>query len=171
MDTNVIIEFIQKYVTKENITFILATIGSLGTLYTLVSKIFLNRVKIELLIIECIPAKKSVVLYMMFANKSHLPISITDVKLWNYSTIYECTKSPHIIRVDTRTSKNTIIYKEATYNIQFPINLPSLSGTSGYLYFQIPQGNFQCDSKSLTVEVNTNRHQKFQTTLSIPKNQ
>lgn len=159
------------YITKENITFILATIGSLGTLYTLISKIFLNRVRIELSIIECISTKKSVVLYMMLTNKSHLPISITNVKLWNYSTIYECIKSPHIIRVDTRTSKKAIVYKEATYNIPFPINLPSLSGTSGYLYFQIPQGNFQCDSRSLTVEVNTNRNQKFQTTLSLPTNQ
>lgn len=170
MNLEIITEFIHIYITKENITFILATIGSLGTICTIISKIFLNRVKLELSIVEYIPAKESVVLYMMFNNKSHLPISITNVKLWNYSTIYECVKSPHIIRVDTRTSKNTIIYKEAIYNIPFPINLPSLSGTSGYLYFQIPQGNFQCDSKSLTVEVNTNRYQKFQTTLSIPKN-
>ena len=171
MDNEVIIESIQKYVTKENITFLLGVFGSIGTFYALVSRIFLNRVKVELSIIEFVPAKDSVVLYVMFINKSHLPISIINVKLWNRSMIYECVKSPHIVRIDTRTSKNTVIYKEATYNIPFPINLPSLSGTSGYLYFQIPQGNFQLAPKSLTVEVNTNRHRKFQTILSLPENQ
>ncbi len=174
MDTNVIIEVIQKYVTKENITFTLATIGSLGTLYTLISKILLNRVKVECSITEYVPSEDSAILYMMFINKSHLPVSIVDVKLWNHLSVYSCEKSPHIVRIDTREStrkaEKTVIYKEAIYTVQFPINLPSLSGSSGYLYFQIPKGNFQCDSKSLTVELNTNRNQKFQTTLSLPKN-
>lgn len=157
--------------SKENITFILATIGSVGTIYTLISKVFLNRVKIELSVAEYIPAKDSVVLYMMFINKSHLPISITDVRLWNYLTVYSCEKTPHIVRIDTNKATETIIYKEAIYTIPFPINLPSLSGTSGYLYFLIPQENFQCASKSLTVELSTNRHKKLQRTLSLPLNQ
>lgn len=157
--------------SKENITFILATIGSVGTIYTLISKVFLNRVKIELSVAEYIPAKDSVVLYMMFINKSHLPISITDVRLWNYLTVYSCEKTPHIVRIDTNKTTETIIYKEAIYTIPFPINLPSLSGTSGYLYFLIPQENFQCASKCLTVELSTNRHKKLQKTLSLPLNQ
>lgn len=173
MNTKAIVEFIHEYVTKENITFLLGLFGSAGTFYTFVSKFFLNHVKVECSIAEYVPAKDSVILYMMFINKSHLSVSITDVKIWNRSSAYSCEKAPHIVRIDARNSINkaekTVIYKEAIYAAQFPINLPSLSGSSGYLYFQIPQENFQCDSKSLTVELNTNRNQKYQMTLLLPE--
>ncbi len=165
-----VIEFMNKLFTRENVTFALSLFGSAGAFYTFVSKMILNRVKIEVSIIEYVPASDSVILYMMFVNKSHLPITITDVNIWNDSIVYSCSKSPKIVRIDTNGSKITGMHKETIYTLPIPANLPSLSGTSGYLFFQIPQGNFRCDSKSLTVEISTNRHRKFQKTLSLPGN-
>ena len=158
------------FFTKENVTFFLSVLGSLGALYTLISGLIRQHCRINISIIEYVPANNSVILYMMLVNRSHLPVSITDIKIWNRGVIYACEKSPHIVQLVTRKTGETIIYKEAIYSVPFPINLPALSGTSGYLYFEIPQENFECASKSLTVQVNTSRNQKFQKTLLLPEN-
>lgn len=154
---------------KEIILFILSIIGSAGTIYTMIMTIIERHAKIELSIVEHVPAKDSVVLYMMFVNKSHLPISITDVKIWNCGTMYSCVQVPTVVKFYKRSSPTGVDYVEATKSIPLPIQLPSLSGTSGYLYFLIPQENFECTSKTLTVELSTNRHLKLQKTLLLPK--
>lgn len=54
------------------------------------------------------------------------------------------------------------------YTMAFPINLPSLSGTSGYLAFRIPQETLQSVSNDLIVELSTNRRRILKTQLTIP---
>ena len=156
--------------SKENITFILSVFGSIGALYTLVSTIVNQWARIDVSIVECVPAKDSVILYMMFINKSRLPISITNVMIWNRCTLYSCNSVPTVVKFEKRYTPKEMQYSEAVKSIPLPIHLPSLSGTYGYLYFQIPQGNFECNSKTLTVELSTNRHLKLQKTLSLPGN-
>lgn len=154
----------------ETFTFILALIGSIGTAYTVIMSFFWNRICIDFYISEYSVAKDSVILYMVFTNKSRLPISITDVRIWNKCIPYSCTKNPQIVRIETRKTGETIIYKEAIKSLQFPITLSCLSGASGFLYFQIPQENFECASNSLTVELSTNRHLTLRKTLSLSQN-
>lgn len=55
------------------------------------------------------------------------------------------------------------------FSLPFPINLPYLSGTSGYLYFLFPQENFEVDAKSLTFELSTNRHLTLRKKLLLEK--
>lgn len=158
------------YLTKGNITFALALLGSLGTAYTAIMTFYRNRISIDFSIAEYSLDKKSVILYMIFTNNSRLPISITDVRIWNRCISYSCSKEPVVVRIDTRTSRKEIIYKEAIKSLPFPITLPCLSGTSGFLYFQIPQENFECDASSLIVELSTNRHVTLRKKLSLCQN-
>ena len=153
----------------EILTFILALIGSLGTAYTVIMTFYWHRISIDFNIVEYCPAKDSLIVYMSFTNKSRLPVSITDVRIWSDCTPYSCTHTPEIVKFVTRTLGKTQTFQEAIHSLPLPINLPSLSGTSGFLYFQIPQGTFECDSKSLTVELSTNRHWTLKKTLSLQK--
>lgn len=154
----------------EKLSFILGLIGSIGTAYTVLMTLYWNRIDIDFYISDSSISAESVILYMVFTNKSRLPISITDVRIWNKGIPYSCLKEPVTVRVNTSRTKGTVMYKEPIKSVPFPINLPCLSGTSCYLYFQIPQGNFQCVSNSLTVELSTNRFRKLQKTLSVQKN-
>lgn len=153
----------------EILTFVLALIGSLGTAYTTIMTFYWHRISIDFNIIEYCPSKDALVVYMSFTNNSRLPISITDVCVWSNCVSYSCTHTPEIVKTITRTIGKDKTFQEAVHSIPLPINLSSLSGTSGYLYFQIPQGTFECDSKVLTVELSTNRHLKLQKSLSLEK--
>lgn len=153
----------------EILTLVLALIGSLGTAYTVIMTFYWHRISIDFNIVEYCPSKDALVVYMSFTNNSRLPISITDVRVWSDCVPYSCTHTPEIVKIVTRTLGKDNAFRETVHSIPLPINLPSLSGTSGYLYFQIPQGTFECDSKVLTVELSTNRHLKLQKTLSLEK--
>lgn len=153
----------------EIITLVLALIGSLGTAYTAIMSFYWNRISIDFNIVEYCPAKDSLIVYMAFTNKSRLPVSITDVRIWSNNIPYSCTHTPEIVKIVTRTLGKDKTFQEAIHSLPLPINLPSLSGTSGFLYFQIPQGTFECNAKTLTVELSTNRHLKVRKTLSLEK--
>ena len=151
------------------LTFILALIGSLGTAYSVIMTFYWHRVSIDCNIIEYCPTKDALIAYMSFINHSRLPISITDICIWNDGVLYNCVPTPEIVKFIDRKSNNEQFYKEAIHSAPLPINLPSLSGTSGYVYFLFPQENFQVSSKSLTVELSTNRHLTLRKTLSLEK--
>ncbi len=152
----------------DKLTFVLALIGSLGTAYSIIMTFYWHRVSIECNIIEYCPSKDALIAYMFFTNHSRLPISITNICLWNNDVLYNCVHTPEIVQFVSRTSgKQT--YQEAILSSPLPINLPSLSGTSGYVYFLFPQENFEVSSKSLTVELSTNRHLTLRKTLSLEK--
>lgn len=152
----------------DKLTFVLALIGSLGTAYSIIMTFYWHRVSIECNIIEYCPSKDALIAYMFFTNHSRLPISITNICLWNNDVLYNCVHTPEIVQFVSRTSgKQT--YQEAIHSSPLPINLPSLSGTSGYVYFLFPQENFEVSSKSLTVELSTNRHLTLRKTLSLEK--
>lgn len=152
----------------DKLTFVLALIGSLGTAYSIIMTFYWHRVSIECNIIEYCPSKDALIAYMSFTNHSRLPISITNICLWNNDVLYNCVHTPEIVQFVSRTSgKQT--YQKAIHSSPLPINLPSLSGISGYVYFLFPQENFEVSSKSLTVELSTNRHLTLRKTLSLEK--
>lgn len=150
-------------------TFVLALIGSLGTAYSVIMTFYWHRISIDCNIVEYCPSKDALIVYMSFTNHSRLPISITDICVWNDCVLYSCVHPPEIVKTVSRTLNNGQTYQEAIHSASLPINLPSLSGTSGYVYFLFPQGNFEVSSKSLTVELSTNRHMTLRKTLSLEK--
>lgn len=151
------------------LTFILALIGSLGTAYSVIMTFYWHRISIDCNIVEYCPTKDFLIVYMSFTNNSRLPISISDVRVWNDCVLYSCIHTPEIVKTLKRTFKNKPIYQEPIFSIPFPINVPSLSGTSGYLYFLFPQENFEVDAKSLTFELSTNRHLTLRKKLLLEK--
>ena len=153
----------------DKLTFILALIGSLGTAYSVIMTFYWHRVSIDCNIIEYCPTKDALIAYMSFTNNSRLPISITDICIWNDCVLYSCVHTSEIVKFIDRESNNEQVYKETIHSAPLPINLPSLSGTSGYVYFLFPQENFQVSSKSLTVELSTNRYLTLRKTLSLEK--
>lgn len=150
-------------------TFVLALIGSLGTAYSVIMTFYWHRISIDCNIVEYCPSKDALIVYMSFTNHSRLPISITGICVWNDCVLYSCVHTPEIVKTVSRTLNNGQTYQEAIHSASLPINLPSLSGTSGYVYFLFPQGNFEVSSKSLTVELSTNRHMTLRKTLSLEK--
>lgn len=152
------------------ITSVLAIIGSIGTIYTFLTNFILNRPHINIELIEYNETKDSLVLYLSIYNFSRLPISITDVTVWNNGIPYSCSHVPQIVCLLTRKNNQNEIYHEAIKSLTLPINLSSLAGTSGYFYFVFPLKNHKIDSKSLTLEVSTNRSRKFQKTLELLPN-
>lgn len=153
----------------EIFTLFLAIIGSLGTAYSALMTFYWNRVSIDCNVVEYVPTKDSLIVYMSFTNRSRLPISITDIRIWNRCVLYSCIHTPEIVKTFERSLNNRQTYQEAIHSTPLPINLPSLSGSSGYVYFLFPQENFEVDSMSLTVELSTNRHLTLKKTLSLEK--
>ena len=153
----------------DKLTFVLALIGSLGTAYSVIMTFYWHRVSIECNIVEYSPSKDALIAYISFTNHSRLPISITNISLWNRDVLYSCVHTPEIVQFVNRTINGKETYQEAIHSISLPINLPSLSGTSGFVYFLFPQENFEVSSKSLTVELSTNRHLTIRKTLSLEK--
>lgn len=153
----------------DKFTFILALIGSLGTAYSVIMNFYWHRISINCNIAEYCPSKNALVVYMSFTNHSRLPISISDISLWCGDVLYSCIHTPEVVKTISRTINNKQTFQQPIFSAPLPINVPSLSGTSGYVYFQFPQGNFQVDAKSLTVELSTNRHLTLRKKLSLEK--
>lgn len=148
-------------------TFILALIGSAGTAYSVLMSFYWNRVSIDYKIIEYCPTRESLIVYMSFNNLSRLPVTITNISVWNMGAMYSCTHVPTVVKTVSKKIGENQIYNEPIFSSPLPINLPSLSGTSGYVYFLFPQENFRVASKSLTVELSTNRHRTLKKILPL----
>ena len=152
------------YITKENITFILAIIGSLGTIYTLISQ----RKKLSLSIQEYRYHDKTLLMFVSFANHSHLPISILNIAIVHDKVCYPCVYIPTVVCQHThRIGKEVLNYRE-DFSIQFPIVLSSLAGSSGYLYFDKLPDIYPDNPTALTVQVSTNRGKAKKMILSVP---
>ena len=83
-------------------------------------------------------------------NKSQLPISIANINCNNIS----CPKTPHLIKEESYTTitKEKEYIKTMTFN--FPINLSSLEGVSGFLEFKSKE---VFDISNLNFKIPTNR--------------
>lgn len=159
-----ILDFIKMFFTRENITFILALIGSFGTCSTLVAQ----RKKISLSIQSYSYKNGSLLAYISFNNLSRLPISILNVSIVLNEVCYPCVYIPiKVCETIRRSGKEIINYKEE-YSIQFPISLSSLAGSSGYLYFDKLPENYPDAPTTVTVEVSTNRGKAKRMRLPVP---
>ena len=164
MNLETIIKVIHIYVTRENITFLLGAFGSFGTLYTL----FAQRKNISLSIQSYNYENKSLLIFVSFTNHSRLPISILNVSVIQDNVCYPCVYIPTVVCEHTRRSGKEIISHREELSIRLPISLASLSGSSGYLYFDKLPENYPDDAKALTVQVSTNRGRAKKMKLSVP---
>ena len=83
---------IKSLLTKDNITLALSIFGSIGTLLSWLFSITKNRKNIDIKIAGRRFSNNTnfLLVYMLFENRSSLPISITDISVQLDSTWYPC---------------------------------------------------------------------------------
>lgn len=154
--------------TRDNITFVLSVVGSFGTAYTIFHNFVINRKNLNVRIIGHRYAdEKSLLLYVAFENKSRLPISITGISVMVNSIWYSRFEPSIVVLEETTRTGKTVTSHHEFQNLPLPINLPSLGGTSGYVYFETPEANFQLDTTQLKFLINSNRGKVIEKKLSL----
>ena len=154
--------------TKENITFALSIFGSLGTLFTLIHTFFINRINLQMTISgHLFGDTKMLVIYASFVNKSRLPISITDISVKIGDIYYPCVQPPIVTLKETEKVNDVIISHKETNSLSMPINVASLSGSSGYICFEFPEVAFRPDATDLIFSVSSNRGKVFEKKLPL----
>lgn len=151
----------------ERASLILGIIGTAGTIYTLISTFLASRISIDVRLILFRKRPTGFITYFSFTNKSHLPIAINDVYILIDKTAYSCKKLPVLAKETTKSERGEIVYRDREYTMNFPINLSSLSGSSGFLFFQIPRQMQESVSSELIVGLGTNRRRKVQKKLLL----
>lgn len=145
------------FFTKENITFILATIGSIGTIYTLISAAIFQRVNFSMRLHMYHYKNNQLLIYASFENHSRLSLSITGISAIYDGVSYPCLYQSISVCEHERRIGGKIVSRKEDFSISLPINLSSLAGTSGYLYFDMLPDTYPSDAKTLTLQVSTNR--------------
>lgn len=156
-----------EYITKSNVTFILAVFGSIGTITSWIYAYFATRKNIILRVIAY-QAKNNILLtYLSFENKSRLAISITNLALKVNGTYFPCRHLPQRVTSSQQSIGGKIVSSIDYYNIRLPIELGGLGSNSGYVLFVLPKGVGIPDSKILTLQVVSNRGKAVETTLPL----
>lgn len=157
--------------TKENITFLLATIGSVGTILTWIYSAIKNRKNIDITYADYHINKSGAMLYAMICNKSHLPILITDISFKMNDIYYPANKIPEIVLTTTHKVNNEVTQQQEYYSMSFPIALTGMGATSGYLYFPFHEEIEVTSSNTLTLLVSTNRGRALKMKLPLNADQ
>lgn len=142
--------------TKENLTFALSVIGSVGTAINF----FRSRknLKLKLQYFGSSSDKQISLAYIQFENKSVSPILITDVCIIIGNVAYPCQKLPTVVQTTSRKIGKENFYHDI-YNLSFPIQIGGIGGTSGYLLFDIPGFELEVLQFPIILQVVTNRGQ------------
>lgn len=153
--------------TRENITFILALVGSIGTVSGWVYSFATSRKNISINVIAYSALQDKVLFYLSLANKSRLPISITALSVQIDGVYYPCKHIPQKVASTQRTVNGKIVSSYDYFSLQIPIELGSLGSTSGYILFVLPKGVCMPDSKTLNLQISSNRGKAIETKLSL----
>lgn len=162
MDKQTIIEFVNKLLSQSNITFALATFGSVGTVWNILQS--RRKISLKLNYFGYNKQKRIALANIQIANKSRLPISVTDVRLKIGGNYYPCKKYPVLADSSKHEWGKNVSVKDF-YSLQFPLSMLALGGTGGYLVFDVPQEIDVPLSKPLTFSVSTNRGRPFEVQL------
>lgn len=134
-----------KYLTKENITFAMALVGFIGTVFTW----FLNRRNIQITIFDHITCIGTVAQFFMhIQNQSFSPICISSMSLIHNGNKIECELLPKKIR----SSGSDLITTP-----MFPINLSPRQGCLNFYEFINCQDISLVPGKKVDFVIYTNR--------------
>lgn len=155
------------YFTKDNITFLLALIGSVGTITTWLLSYIKSRRNITIRLIAFDAKDNKILCYLFLENKSSLPISLTALSVIIDGVSFPCRYLPQKVRSDMRTVGSNVVSSQDYFNMTFPVQIGPLGATSGYVLFVIPPSVLIPDSKTVTFQVSSNRGRTFETKLSL----
>lgn len=115
------------------IPIIISILSLLLSIYNLAYALLCKRCRIKFIIHAHYFNNKTHQFFVTIQNQSQLPISISSIKM-NESIF--CILEPCLVKENIRRSGKEIVSRVETKTIQFPINLNSLEGKSGYLEFR-----------------------------------
>ena len=117
---------ISSYITKENITFILASIGAVGTITGSIIAFVGSRRNIYANLIDANIRFDTITLFIEIKNRSSLPICISSVSIIIDSVSYPCELLP----------KKVIEFSGILHRTPyFPLNIAPKTGRSYFLEF------------------------------------
>lgn len=160
-------QFFQSLFTHNNITFLLAVLGSIGTLTSAIRILIQNHKRIKVTILAYHNDCNLHIFYLLLENKSNLPISINQIFLISDDCRCRCVLLPKV-KFKVNLSRNNVIAHSTEYcSESFPVNLASISSRASFVLFE-PHESLQIDpSKAVTFEVHTNRGRVTKTELSL----
>lgn len=145
----------QEFFTKENITFLLGLIGTMGTAVTFIKSLITNRTNFSIKVVNFETSEKGILTYLMFLNNSHSPVTITSVSICTNDIYYPSILISEEVCHTVHRSGNKITDTHSEYSITFPIVLAGRFATSGYVYFPLPKGIVVPSSKIFPLKVCT----------------
>ena len=135
---------------KSNIALLISFISLCLSLYNFAYNLLCRKCKIRIIVHNYSHYFDTHRFYVTIQNCSQLPVSISSICI-NKSCF--CILEPSIVKVNTEHSGNTVISRNETKTIAFPINLNSLQSYSGYLDFR-GIDNFNKNNFSLSIFTN-----------------
>ncbi len=153
--------------TRNNITLALSIFGAIGTVGTWIYNYIKTRKSFTIELNGYRFNPNGLLLHVQFVNKSTLSLSINEIAIKHNENEYPCSKIPQkVLETTKRIGKEIVDHKEY-YSLEFPINLPALCGTSGYLYFSSDSENFPQISTEVTVIIRSNRGRAVERRLPL----
>lgn len=78
-----------------------------------------------------------------------------------------CLQPPIIAYEETKKVNGAVVSHRSISSLSIPINISSLSGTSGYICFEFPEVSFPSNATELTFSVSSNRGKVFEKKLPL----
>lgn len=136
------------FFTKENITFVLAVIGSIGTILNFIYTYLSSRKRIDIQVLDYTSIFNVVQLFMYIQNQSRSPICISCISLIIDDKEIPCELIPKKIRGD---GSNLICTPF------FPINFSPLMGVQHFFEFVNCPNISLASGKTVSFAIYTNR--------------
>lgn len=152
-------EFLKTLLTKENVSLALSIFASLGTVITFLNSCLAKR---KNLIIRINSAAHNSILQkyiinLSFENRSQLPIAITAVAAKLGNEELPIVSYPYYVGHADFSDKGIVVDRKFTYNLNFPVDIPQLSGASGHILFEYVLTNLQTPSTPLILTIHSTR--------------
>lgn len=158
-----------QYFTKDNITFVLAVIGSVGTVVGWVHHWICTRENISINLVGYRWHSSGLLTFFQFTNNSLQTITIKNISSVINNSEYLCSLIPVKVFETTRITGNEIVSHNDYYSIEMPLTLSPLCGNRGYVYFPFQPEIQQSAPSNLTFVIRTNRGRAIKKTLPLNK--
>ena len=164
MKYEMLVSNLKSIFTRDNVTFVLALMGAIGSFCTFI----MQRKKIRITIQRFGYKDGILLMYLSYVNLSHLSVSITNVNLIFEGVSYPCAYEPTLAQTYTHKIGKEIVTRRDDFTTALPLNLSALAGSSGYIYFGNLPGNFLEHPDTIELEVGTNRGRAIKMKLKVP---
>ena len=153
--------------TKENISFVLGLIGSIGTAVTFIQSRINNRTNFSIKTVKFHAGDKGILTYLMFLTNSHTPITITSMSICVHGIYYPAIQTQEEVCHTVHRTGNEITGTHSEYSILFPIVLSGQYATSGYVYFPLPKETSVPSAKIFSLRVCTSNGKAIEKLLEL----